>query len=314
LISGWGLAGEGMGKISKSRGGGPMSPMEMIERYSADAVRYWAASTGPGKDALISEEKIQMGTRLVNKIWNVARFSERFLAGFVPSEGNNTFGRDLTPADRWILASLQRLIRRTTDLLEHLDYAAAKSEVEDFFWNDLADNYLEMCKQRLYDEGNPWRDSARFSLYQVLLNTLKLLAPFLPYVTEEIYLNIYRDPKGKGESIHTTAWPYVDVELDDPQALAYGQMLVEIATAVRRYKSEHNLPLGYELKRVQLAFASEHLEWEGTNPVGKLELLKAAIPDLTSITRAHQIEVLPVLEGEFQMIGKDSNIYLAIEA
>ena len=78
LISGWGIAGEGMGKISKSRGGGPLPPLEMIERYSADAVRYWAASTGPGKDAVISEEKIKLGARLVNKLWNMARFSARF--------------------------------------------------------------------------------------------------------------------------------------------------------------------------------------------------------------------------------------------
>ncbi len=79
LISGWGLAGEGVVKISKSRGGGPMAPLAMIEKYSADALRYWAASTSPGKDALINEEKIQMGTRLVTKLWNVARFAERFI-------------------------------------------------------------------------------------------------------------------------------------------------------------------------------------------------------------------------------------------
>ncbi len=86
LISGWGIAGEGMGKISKSRGGGPMPPLEMMGRYSADAVRYWAASTAPGKDAIISEEKIQMGARLANKLWNVARFAERFISGVSPHE------------------------------------------------------------------------------------------------------------------------------------------------------------------------------------------------------------------------------------
>ncbi len=104
LISGWGLAGEGMGKISKSRGGGPMAPMEMIERYSADAVRYWAASTSPGKDAVISEEKIQMGVTLVTKLWNVARFSEPFPGGGAPFHIRS--GRPgFHPADRWILAA-----------------------------------------------------------------------------------------------------------------------------------------------------------------------------------------------------------------
>jgi valyl-tRNA synthetase len=145
FISGWGLAGEGMGKISKSRGGGPMPPLEMIELYSADAVRYWAASTGPGKDSVISEEKIQMGVKLVTKLWNVARFAERFLAGYRPPQA----APSLTLADRWILASTQRLVRRASGLFQQYEYAAAKSEIEGFFWRDLADNYLEMVKQRL---------------------------------------------------------------------------------------------------------------------------------------------------------------------
>jgi valyl-tRNA synthetase len=126
MISGWGIAGEGMGKISKSRGGGPMSPMEMIERYSADAVRYWAASTGPGKDSVISEEKVQNGARLATKLWNVAQFSARFLQPDLSIEINPLV---YTPADRWILARLQQVIRHTTDQFENYDYASAKSEV-----------------------------------------------------------------------------------------------------------------------------------------------------------------------------------------
>jgi valyl-tRNA synthetase len=106
FISGWGVAGEGMGKISKSRGGGQCRPLEMIQRYSADAVRYWAASTGAGRDTVISEEKIQMGQKLVTKLWNVARFSETFLSGFTLPDLP-----EFTPADRWILASTQSMVR-----------------------------------------------------------------------------------------------------------------------------------------------------------------------------------------------------------
>jgi valyl-tRNA synthetase len=149
-ISGWGVAPEGSGKISKSRGGGPMSPMEMIELYSADAVRYWAASTGPGKDAIISEEKIQMGSKLVIKLWNVARFSQRFLTAYAPAGPVGDKMPNLSPADGWILARTQRLVRRVTDLFQRYEYSAAKSETEIFFWHDLADNYLEMAKVRLY--------------------------------------------------------------------------------------------------------------------------------------------------------------------
>jgi valyl-tRNA synthetase len=116
-ISGWGLAGEGMAKISKSRGGGPMAPMEMIEQYSADAVRYWAASTGFGRDSIISEQKIQAGAKLVNKLWNVARFSGRFLTNYQLPNTNP----QLSLADRWILSRIQQLIGRVTNLLDNYD-------------------------------------------------------------------------------------------------------------------------------------------------------------------------------------------------
>src|SRR5713101_7263151 len=114
-ISGWGLAAEGAGKISKSRGGGPMTPMEMIAKYSADALRYWAASTGFGKDSIISEEKVATGAKLVTKLWNVARFSQRFLENYRPSMELPAF----TPTDRWLLSRSQQLIRRVTELFHN---------------------------------------------------------------------------------------------------------------------------------------------------------------------------------------------------
>jgi valyl-tRNA synthetase len=297
FISGWGIAGEGMGKISKSRGGGPMPPLEMIERYSADAVRYWAASTGPGKDALISEQKIELGARLVNKLWNVARFSARFLEGYTPPAGPPP---GLTPADRWILARAQQLIRRATALLLEYEYAAAKSEIEGFFWRDLADNYLEMCKQRLYEAGSLEREGARYTLQRVLLTTLKLCAPFFPFVTEEIYLGLYA---GEAASIHITAWPEPDPALEDAQALQAGELLVAAATAVRRYKSENNLPLGSELKRLQLGIAD----------VEQASYLQAACADLISITRARQVEIGARLDPELLPLMIESEFLAGIE-
>jgi len=281
-ISGWAIAGAGMGKISKSRGGGPMAPMEMIERYSADAVRYWAASTGPGKDAVISEEKVELGVKLTTKLWNVARFAERFIAGYELSDKVPP----LSPADRWILARLQRLLKRMTSLLRSYDYAVAKSELEGFFWTELADNYLEMCKQRLYDEANPGREGAIYAVYRILTTLLQLFAPFFPYVTEEIYQNLLQDESGKGQysapSIHLTHWPEAEAALEDLAAEAVGERLIEIATAVRRFKSEHNLPLGSELSRVKLAIVDP----------SQVELIRDAAEDLMSITRARSIEVV----------------------
>jgi len=288
-ISGWGLAPEGAGKISKSRGGGPATPQEMLERYSADALRYWAASTGPGKDAIISEEKIQLGAKLITKLWNVARFSERFLEGYRPPEAS---GRPaLSPADRWILSRTQRLIRRTTELFQDYDYAAAKSEIEIFFWKELADNYLEMAKLRLYDEAATAHAGARYALYQVLLATIKLFAPLFPHVTEEIYQGLFAPVEGSG-SIHRARWPLPDAALEDDGAEAAGEILVEIATAARRYKSEHNLPLGTELQRLQLATPDPALA----------ETLRQAEEDFHSITRAQRVEVVESLEPGMEIV------------
>lgn len=296
-ISGWGLAGEGMGKISKSRGGGPMSPMGMIEKYSADAVRYWAASTGPGKDATISEEKIALGNKLVTKLWNVAKFSQRFLENYQAPAGLPGF----TPTDRWILSRSQRLIRRATELLRNYDYAAAKSETESFFWRDLADNYLEMSKERLYDESNQMREGARYTLHHALLTTIKLFAPFLPYITEEIYQALFVPIEG-GSSIHTARWPIVDESLVSEAAEAAGEALIEIATAVRRYKSESNISLGTELQRLQLATTESEIA----------HMLQEARPDIMSVTRARQIELSENLDANLEIVKPEGNIRVAL--
>src|SRR5205085_7923775 len=244
-ISGWGLAAEGAGKISKSRGGGPMAPMEMISKYSADAIRYWAASTGFGKDSIISEEKIATGAKLVTKLWNVARFSERFLENYRPELPA------FTPTDCWLLSRTQQLIGRVTELFHNYDYAAAKSETESFFWRELADNYLEMSKERLYDESSEMREGARYTLYTVLLAILKLFAPFLPYITEEIYLALFAETEGSA-SIHISPWPTANEAFVDDKADTAGETLIEVATAVRRYKSESNISVGTQLQRLQL--------------------------------------------------------------
>lgn len=310
LISGWGISGEGMGKISKSRGGGPMPPLEMIETYSADAVRYWAASTGPGKDAVISEEKIQLGAKLAVKLWNVARFSQRFLvAGMAhpgysdahPGYSDAPPGYSFTPADRWILSKTQQLVRRATSLMQDYDYASAKSIIESFFWGDLADNYLEMCKQRLYEANSPQQEAARFTLYHVLLTTIKLFAPFLPFVTEAIYLGLFT-PEDEKASIHTSAWPSTEAAFEDQAALAYGESLIAIATAVRRYKSEKNLPLGSEIKRLQLATVDPGLAF----------FLRQAEDDLKSVCRAKLAEVVDTLDPGLHLLHSQGTLQIGI--
>jgi valyl-tRNA synthetase len=276
LISGWGLAASGVQKISKSRGGGPTAPMEMVQRYSADACRYWAASTSLGKDAIISEEKIQAGAKLVTKLWNVASFGARFLEGYRPPPTHPAF----SPADRWILSELQHLVLGVTSSFEMYEYAAAKNATEGFFWTILADNYLEMAKRRLYDPESPGHDAVRCTLYHTLLTMLKLFAPILPYVTEEIYQGVFRDLDGH-VSIHRSSWPAPDETLVDPEAGTVGAALVAVANAVRRYKSDRQISLGAELGRLQVCVDSPDLE----------RLLQHATDDLISVTRAREVSI-----------------------
>jgi valyl-tRNA synthetase len=292
-ISGWGLAPEGTGKISKSRGGGPVAPMAVIQAYSADAVRYWAASTGLGKDSVIDLQRIQAGAKLINKLWNVARFSERFLEKYDPPAADPA----LSLADRWILARLARLIGRVTALMEGYDYATARSEIEVFFWTELADNYLEMGKKRLY-EGGPAGEGATYALYHILLATIQLLAPFLPYVTEAIYQGLF-----SSDSIHRSQWPQVRQNWRDKTAEAAGDVLVEIATVVRRYKSEAGLSLGAEIGRLYLAVDDNELA----------AVLQQAEADISSITRAREIRWLDQFEPEVTQVVTHGHVRVLIK-
>ncbi len=155
------------------------------------------------------------------------------------------------------------------------EYAAAKTEVEAFFWKDLADNYLEMAKQRLYNPDHPQHPGAVCALHSVLHSVIKLLAPVIPYVTEAIYLELFAAADGS-PSIHRSSWPAADPAYEDQTALQFGEVLVQVATAVRRYKSEQNLALGAEFSRLQLTAESP----------AQADALRAAAADLTSVTRA----------------------------
>ena len=268
----------------------------MIESYSADAVRYWAASTGLGKDAVISEERIQAGAKLATKLWNVARFSGRFLEDYDPLSKIPP----LSPADRWILARTHAVTARCTQLWRSYDYATAKSAVEIFFWRDLADNYLEMVKKRFYDDYEA--DGARYALYESLLATIKLLAPVLPHVTERIYQGLFTDRDGSN-SIHRAIWPQVNEEWLDETAVTLGESLVAIATAVRRFKSEQNLSLGSAVQELQLATSDPNLVLS----------LRAADMDLKSITRAETIVVGDKIPSQLANLGIAGGVEIALK-
>ncbi|HXI16047.1 MAG TPA: valine--tRNA ligase, partial [Chloroflexota bacterium] len=185
LISGHALDPSGK-KISKSKLKGADHPTPMLEQFSADAVRYWAASVRTGGDTNLSEEAFRNGGRLVTKLWNASRLVLSNMDGYVPSAAPPAA---LTPVDRWVLSRLAQVIRRATASFEDYEFARVKDETERFFWSDLCDNYLELVKARLYGDaaaGNgqlhlahAGRAAAQYTLYHALLSVVKLLAPFL---------------------------------------------------------------------------------------------------------------------------------------
>jgi valyl-tRNA synthetase len=296
-ISGWGLLPEGMGKISKSRGGGPISPLEMIERYSADALRYWAASTSLGRDSLISEQKVQSGVKLTTKLWNVSRFAQTFLAG-----SNSPDPPSFTlPTDQWLLSRIHRLINSTTQAWEKFDHLTAKNEVEHFFWHDLADYYIELAKQRLYSEVAQGHEAAKYTLCQALITVLKLFAPILPFITEEIYQRLFCDDESK-DSIHRSPWPEADPNWVDLEAEALGDLILSIVSGIRRYKSEHHLSLATEVAQIQLVIADRELR----------KGLMDAEADLKSATRAQQVECVDTLSPDYEKVIFEGGIQGAL--
>ncbi|GHO55330.1 valine--tRNA ligase [Ktedonobacter robiniae] len=282
LVSGHALSAE-RSKISKSKGNSHAGgPLELVERESADALRYWATSIKPGLDTPFHPELIANGRRLVTKLWNASRFAARHLQELSPEEIASTQEpAGLLPTDRWLLARLAHTIEHATRELRESDYAAARAEVERFFWSDLCDNYLELVKARLYNGMGEHTQAARWTLYQALLAVIKLLAPYMPFVTEEIYQGLFQEREG-ASSLHLASWPQAPAWWQSARAEADGQALLDLLKQVRRYKAEQGLSVGAELERLELSIRPD-----------LKDMLETALVDLKSATRARELLFTP---------------------
>lgn len=236
MISGWGLDKHGR-KMSKSLGNFVM-PEEVITKYSADALRYWAAGATLGYDQRFNEEDVANGKRLLTKLWNAARF---FWQNCEISAPLGKF--EPTVVDKWALSELQAVISEVSKSFESYEHSHALKAVERFFWTIYCDNYLEIVKERFRnpeDYGSQAVLSVQNTMYRVFLDTLKLFAPFLPYITEEIYSILFKKSE-RGKSIHLSLWPEVDVKLIDRKAEDQVSILLSILRSVRKYKSDLNI-------------------------------------------------------------------------
>ena len=247
MISGFVMANKGE-KISKSKGNSKVEPLDLINKYSADVVRYWAASGRLGTDITFSEETLLRGKKLVNKIWNVSKFIEMHLQDYEDKEFN-----DFEYVDKWILGNFLKMEKEYIKYLDNYEIGLGLNILEKFFWN-FCDNYIEIVKHRLYRKeefGEKARYSGQKTVYMILYKLLQDFSVFFPYITEEIYQEIYHDNK----SIHLTEIKQFDYSFD--KEVTNGDLMCEIISAVRGEKSSNNLSLKTPVKELDLDCSSD---------------------------------------------------------
>ncbi|MFA5103583.1 MAG: valine--tRNA ligase [Candidatus Margulisiibacteriota bacterium] len=227
-------------KMSKSLGN-VIDPLDVIEHAGADALRFSLVSlaTAGGQDLKLAEEKITEGRNFANKIWNVSRFA-------LMQDGNDLSTdfdkKELTLADRWILSRLDDTVVQITDLLENLEFGEAARRLYEFVWSQFCDWYVELSKISLY--GGTGKKNTLKVLNFVLINTLKLLHPFMPFETEEIFMRICPDLR----SIMLEPWPRNDNSLGDKETERIISLVIEAIRAIRNIRAEMNVPASSEIE------------------------------------------------------------------
>jgi len=233
--------------MSKSKGN-VIPPSEVTENFPVDAARYWAAGTSIGDDFPYKEGDLEAGERLLQKLWNASRLIEQLTPEADAVEQPDE--EDLAAVDRWMLAELDDAVDSLTEQFEAYEFSKARNELRSFFWNSFCDDYLEIAKQRLDDaDGGADARSTEYALLTAHRTFLKLFAPFLPHVTEELWQRLYTDGGEDLDSIHTTDWPETRGYEADLDA---GETAMEVIAALRRYKTDNGLPLNADLERVQV--------------------------------------------------------------
>ncbi|MBZ5942819.1 valine--tRNA ligase [Weissella cibaria] len=229
-------------KMSKSLGNG-IDPMDVIEKYGADALR-WFLATGstPGLDVRFSYTKMDSAWNFINKIWNASRYVIMNLDDETKAELPADLSV-LTLADKWILSRLNETIASVTKNFDKFEFGEAGRSLYNFIWNDFADWYIEMTKETLNGNDEAAKKNVQAVLAYVLDNTLRLLHPIMPFVTEAIWQEMPHD----GESIVVAAYPEEKAELDNPTAEADFQSLTDLIKAVRTIRTEANAPMSTEI-------------------------------------------------------------------
>lgn len=246
MICGFVLAKKGE-KISKSKNNANTSPKAIIDRHSADTVRYWAATAKLGTDTFFDEGELDGVKRFINKLWNASKFTISHLKDYsIENEMR------LLPVDKWIIERSKETMQAAEKYLDQYELGLARHEIDLFFWRDFCDYYLEIVKDRLYKpevHGKLERAGAQYALYISLLMILKLYAIFTPHLTDHIYQLFYKE-RESFQSLHQMRWCEIRVIKDN--YLMFGDALKAVISDVRKYKSENSLSMKAEIETVKV--------------------------------------------------------------
>ena len=238
-------------KMSKSLGNG-IDPLEIIDQYGADALRLTLMTgNAPGNDMRFYYERVEASRNFANKVWNASRFIMMNLDKAEVKEEIDL--SKLTQADKWILSKANTLAKEVTDNMDHFELGIAVQKIYDFIWEEFCDWYIEMVKPRLYSDTDETKTAALWTLQKVLMQSLKLLHPYMPFITEEIFCTL----QAKEESIMVSSWPVFEEKYHFAADEAAVEMIKEAVKGIRNVRAEMNVPPS---KKAQVFVVSESEE------------------------------------------------------
>lgn len=267
--------------------GNAIDPLKVLDEYGADALRYYAATCALGKDNAFRTTDVKRGRQLITKMWNIQNLCAKGYKDKVQEiQGKGPDDVELRPVDRWILDKYSRLVKESTDHCDNYRFEKTMTALVDFLWHDLADNYLEMVKYRIYAEKDT---GLVYTLYNIGLGICKLMATFQPHITEEIYQQNFREVEGE-KSIHITSWP--EPILEDETIGKKGDLVKEVVAGIRRWKSDNGIGLNKPLSKVTVALEDP-------------SLIEDSLEDIKMTSTAQEIELVRELDLEEQVVKID---------
>jgi valyl-tRNA synthetase len=276
MINGWALDSKGK-KMSKSLGN-VIPPEQMIEKYSADVLRYWAGLPTIGEDIPFMEKEMVSGKKFLTKLFNASRFVSGACEGLGKVDEKKL---KFWPEDKWILSRLNSLEISSVKAMDSYEFSKCLNPVRNFFWLEFADYYIEEVKHRIYGEDKESKKAAQFVLQKVIWETLLLFSPFVPHITEEIAQSTFKNLL-KEKSIHLEKWPEGDEKAIDAKVEEVGALVTKIISLIRKEKSTAGKPLNTPVKKATI----------------KVDDPKKLTPWLETIKQTMKIEKIETSKGE----------------